>query len=103
MVFSCLKKGIIWRVGNGTQIRTWRDLWIPCGPSFKPTTLKRNCRLNRVSDFMDDNGIWNNRLLNEHFWPMDVLQIRKIRTSPRQQDDFLAWHPEKSGYFTVII
>jgi hypothetical protein len=23
-----LKKGIIWRVGNGTYIRAWRDPWI---------------------------------------------------------------------------
>jgi hypothetical protein len=24
-----LKKGIVWRVGNGATIRAWRDLWIP--------------------------------------------------------------------------
>ena len=24
-----LKKGVIWRVGNGALIRTWRDPWIP--------------------------------------------------------------------------
>ena len=29
-----VKKGIIWRVGDGTLIRTWRDAWIPRGITF---------------------------------------------------------------------
>ena len=38
-----LKKGIIWRVGNGTLIKTWRDAWIPRGHNFRPVTPKGNC------------------------------------------------------------
>lgn len=41
-----LKKGIIWRVGDGALIRTWRDPWIPRPSSYRPITLKRNCRFN---------------------------------------------------------
>ena len=52
-----VKKGFIWRVGCGSQIRTWRDPWIPRGLSFRPVTPKRNCRLNRVSDFLNGNGV----------------------------------------------
>lgn len=40
-----LKKGIIWRVGNGTQIRIWRDPWIPREPSLRVTTRQGRCRL----------------------------------------------------------
>jgi hypothetical protein len=29
--FQALKKGIIWRVGDGEQIRIWDDPWIPRG------------------------------------------------------------------------
>ena len=65
-----VKKGIIWRVGNGAMIRTWRDPWIPRCSSFGPVTLKRNCRFNRVADFLDDNGSWNIDMLNTHFWVM---------------------------------
>ena len=36
-----LKKGIIWRVGDGTLIKTWRDAWIPRGHNFRPVTPKR--------------------------------------------------------------
>ena len=96
-----LKKGIIWRVGNGTLIRTWRDPWIPRPYSYRPITPKRNCRFNRVSDFLDMNGAWRMDRLRDHFWAMDIEHILKIRTSPRLRTDFVAWAPEKSGLFTV--
>ena len=37
----------------------------------------------------------------EHFWPMDVAEILKIRTSPRRRQDFIGWYPELHGIFTV--
>ena len=80
-----VKKGIIWRVGNGTMIKTWRDAWIPCGHNFRPVTPKRNCRYNWVADFLDEHGAWDVQRLREHFWDMDVCEILKIRTSPRNQ------------------
>ena len=51
-----LKQGLIWRIGNGRSVRIWRDPWIPRGHNFQQVTPKRNCRFNRVSDFIDDNG-----------------------------------------------
>ena len=53
-----IKKGVIWRVGNGTKIRTWRDPWLPRPYSFRPITPKGNCSFNRASDFLDGNGAW---------------------------------------------
>ena len=53
-----IKKGGIWRVGNGTKIRTWRDPWLPRPYSFRPLTLKGNFRFNWVADFLDGNGAW---------------------------------------------
>lgn len=43
--------------------------------------------LNRVSDFLDENGAWIKEWLDECFW--------------RSQEDFLAWHPERSGLLTL--
>ena len=78
-----LKKGIIWRVGDGTLIKTWRDAWIPRGQNFRPVPQKRNCRCNWVSAFLNEHGAWNEQRLREHFWELGVHEILKIRTSPR--------------------
>ena len=96
-----MKKGIIWRVGNGTLIKTWRDAWIPRGHNFRPVTPKGNCRYNWVADFLDEHGAWNVQRLREHFWDLDVRVILKSRTSPRNEQDFIAWFPQKSGQFNV--
>ncbi|XBI48822.1 hypothetical protein VPH35_112485 [Triticum aestivum] len=96
-----VKKGVIWRVGNGVKIHTWHDPWLPRPYSFRPITPKEICLFNRVSDFLDGNGAWKQDRLREFFWPMDIDHILKIKTSPRQRDDFLAWYPEKRGGLTV--
>uniref|UniRef100_A0A453MYJ1 Reverse transcriptase zinc-binding domain-containing protein n=1 Tax=Aegilops tauschii subsp. strangulata TaxID=200361 RepID=A0A453MYJ1_AEGTS len=95
-----LKRGVIWRVGNGADIRTWRDPWIPRPSSFRPITPKEPPFLLVVADFIDDNGAWRVDRHREFFWPMDVDYIL-IRTSPRNRDDFVSWFPEKCGAFTV--
>ncbi|CAO2188287.1 unnamed protein product [Urochloa humidicola] len=38
-----LKEGIIWRIGNGTQVQIWRDPWIPRDWSLRVTTNKGRC------------------------------------------------------------
>ena len=96
-----VKKGMIWRVGNGSSIRTWRDPWIPRGTNFRPISPKRQCRLNRVSDFINEYGAWNEETLKKHFCLADVSAILKIRTSPRLEQDFIAWGPDPKGIFTV--
>ena len=94
-----LKKGLIWRVGNGQSIRIWRDSWIPRASSYKPVSAKRRCRLRFVSQLIDHDGTWKTDVLQQYFLPIDVMEIRKIRLSLRLQDDFLAWAPEKHGFF----
>ena len=31
-----LKKGVRWRVGNGRDIRIWKDTWLPHQENFLP-------------------------------------------------------------------
>ena len=40
-----LKKGLIWRVGDGKSIRMWRDSWIPRPFSYRPISPQGLCRL----------------------------------------------------------
>ena len=40
-----LKKGLIWRIGDGRSIRVWRDNWIPRPFSYKPSSRPGVCRI----------------------------------------------------------
>jgi hypothetical protein len=96
-----LKKGIIWRVGNGLSIRVWRDNWIPRSTHFKPYGTVRRSRIRRVSELLDEYGAWREQKIRDIFRPVDAEAILAIRTSPRLEADFLAWQPEMNGIFTV--
>lgn len=96
-----LKKGIIWRVDNGQSIRMWRDPWIPRDHSRRPMTMRGNCRLKWVSDLIGQDGTWDVAQIRRCFLNIDIELILSICLSPRQEEDFLAWHPDKSGRFSV--
>ena len=96
-----LKKGLIWRVGNRRSIQVWHDNWIPWPFSYKSITIQGMRRIRFVSDFLNENGSWNLALLQQYFLPADVVEILKIRASPRLGDDTLAWGPGKYGVFSV--
>ncbi|EEC84030.1 hypothetical protein OsI_30257 [Oryza sativa Indica Group] len=96
-----LKKGIIWHIGNGKSVKLWRDPWIPRSYSRRPISAKRNCRLRWVSDLIDRSGSWDTDKISHHFLPMDVEAILNIRLSSRLEEDFIAWHPDRLGRFSV--
>jgi hypothetical protein len=96
-----LKQGVIWHVGNGAKIRAWRDPWIPSADNHLPKSERGRCRYRWVSDFIAQNGAWDVQRLQQYFMEEEVTEILKIRTSSRGEDDFISWHPEKLGIFTV--
>jgi hypothetical protein len=97
-----LKKGIIWRVGCGSQIRIWRDPWIPRAHSFRVTSRKGRCRLKWVSKLFDNQGHdWDYGKLTEIFNQGGAEIIAKIKLPRRRTEDFLAWSLEKAGMFTI--
>jgi hypothetical protein len=48
-----LKKGVIWRVGNGENISIWEDPWVPCGVTRRPITPRRGNILSRVAELIN--------------------------------------------------
>ncbi|EEC76673.1 hypothetical protein OsI_14649 [Oryza sativa Indica Group] len=96
-----LKKGIIWRVGNGLSIRIWRDPWLPRDSTRRPITKKGNCRLRWVSELLQENGEWDVDKVQNTFWPIDTDSILKIRTAGGRETDFAAWHPDRLGRFSL--
>lgn len=86
---------------DGEDVRIWRDPWIPRDHGRRPISPRRNCRLKWVSELLTPDGNWNMELLLLYFLPVDIEYIIKIKPSTRNKRDFLAWHPDKRGQFSV--
>jgi hypothetical protein len=87
---------------DGSQIKNWRDLWLPRPLSRRITLKKGRCRLKWVSELMVlGRREWNEQLLRTCLYPHDVAEVMKIRLPDRDEEDFVAWHNERSGIFTV--
>jgi hypothetical protein len=96
------KRGHIWRVGDGTSINIWSDPWIPSSPSRKVATRRGNIVYTRVSDLINqETGAWDEEILSELFWSIDVQRILNIPLATNLMEDFISWHPSKSGIFSV--
>jgi hypothetical protein len=95
------KEGMIWRVGDGRNIRIWDDPWFRSGVTRQPTTHKGESELIFVSELIDtETCIWNQNLIEQHFLPDDVTTILSIPLRD-QDEDLVAWHFDSKGLFSV--
>lgn len=70
---------IIWRVGDGENIRIWDDPWIPAGNSRRPRTPRGATLLTKVAELIDPiTGSWDVQLVKELFCEEDVTNILAI-------------------------
>jgi hypothetical protein len=71
-----VKKGMIWRVGDGVGLNIWSDPWIPREPSRRPITPRGHNILTDVSDLVDPyTGNWDEMLVRDSFWEEDANLI----------------------------
>jgi hypothetical protein len=96
-----LKEGIVWRIGDGTNVNIWTDPWLARDDAQKPITPRGQCIFTKVSELIDPTtGQWDVQLVTENFWKMDADVI--LATPIREDfEDFFAWHYESKGIFTV--
>lgn len=96
------KKGCIWGVGDGVKIHIWNDCWIPNSASRKVIIVWGNRVLTMVSELIDPSTReWDEQLIRDNFWPIDVDRILQIPIYHQQTEDFVAWHLTKNGIFSV--
>ena len=96
-----LKRGVIWRVGDGRRIKIWDDPWIPREWSRRPITPRSNNILTHVDELIDpSSGQWDEQLVREIFWQQDVEQILSIPVHI-EMEDVVAWHYDSRGLFSV--
>ena len=97
-----LKKGLIWRVGDGRKINIQRDQWIPRKEGLKTTNVIHRSRLRWVNQLMRPDGSgWNTNLIHQLFYRFDAEAICSIKLPKSEVEDCLAWHYEKTGTFSV--
>jgi len=48
-----LKEGIIWRIGDGNQVKIWSDPWIPRSETRKVITPRNRSLLTKVAELID--------------------------------------------------
>lgn len=96
------KKGYIWRVGSGEDIKIWSDPWIPSSPDRKVITPRGQTILTKVCELIDQvQGTWDEDLVRNIFNPVDARRILQIPLNHHAFEDFIAWQPNKSGIFSV--
>ena len=96
-----LKKGIIWRVGNGANIKIWKDPWIPKEWSRLPSWPRRMNLQQTVDELVDPGlGTWDEQLVRQTFCQEDAEIILAIPVHT-EMDDCVAWHYDKKGIFSV--
>jgi hypothetical protein len=96
-----LKQGIILRIGDGSSVRIWRDNWLPRKAGLKITSDRNSSRLIKVKSLIDEDQAWKTDLLEQSFFPHDVVHILKIKLPSTPTKDMPAWNYEKNGIFSV--
>jgi hypothetical protein len=91
-----LKKGVVWRIGDGKQINIWRCNWLPRDNGLRVTGKRHAYRLKWVHQLWNASRTgWNVQVLNRVFWDHDIEVIRKLKIPGGQFEDVLAWHYEE--------
>ena len=78
------------------------DPWIPGSPDRKVISARGQTVLTTVSDLIDPiAGSLDEALVHSIFNPVDVRRILEIPVHHSAFEDFIAWHPDRKGLFTV--
>lgn len=94
-----LKKGVIWRLGDGCNINIWNDPWLPREWSRRPKTPRGQ---NLVTQVIIDplTGDWDREMVRDIFWEDDVKLILALPIH-ENRSNVLAWHFDSKGIFSV--
>ena len=96
------KRGYIWRIGTGENVNIWSDPWIPSSPDRKVISPRGLSILTKVSDLICPiTSTWDEQILIDNFYSVDVERIMRIPLNPHSFDDFMAWHLDRKGVFSV--
>lgn len=73
-----LKENHSWEIGNGENINLWHDRWLPNGNFPKPRGDVSNTQFKKVVHIIDNNGNWNNNLIEHLFDSNTIKEIKSL-------------------------
>ena len=98
---ALLKEGMVWRVGNGTQIKIWDDPWV-LDDNGRYITSEKQGDLSMVSELIDfDRMQWKVPMIEALFNERDVSCILATPLSSTPLKDELTWAFTKDACYSV--
>lgn len=97
---SVIKKGMIWRIGDGKNVFVFHDNWIPDDFPSKAISCRLDVSDKSMISTMIDTGsrAWNEELLRNSIAPLKIMAILICRI---EQEDCLVWPRSRRGSYTV--
>lgn len=92
MVFQ---NGLRWRIGNGTKVQIYKSCWIPKPETFRVISLPTLPMEAKVSELIDQNNMWKESMIQQHFLSDDAEKILKIPPPKAPSLDQPLWHYDK--------
>lgn len=85
-----LEKGLIWRIGDGQPIRSFKDNWVPDKINvcvYSPVSLDINLK---VLKLINPSGSWRTNVVHQSFLEVEVNLACKINIGGIDRNDKLA-------------
>ena len=98
-----VKRGLKWRIGNGSQVRIFQDAWLPGSRQGKALSLALESHANAmVSSLINHvDRYWKVAEIDSLFLPEEAAIIKAIQLSLFDRDDFPVWPYTRDGVFSV--
>jgi hypothetical protein len=97
-----LQEGLMWRVGNGSNIKLWEDKWISATSHKIQDPIRVLSRDVKIADIINpEANWWDIPLIKQFFSRETVGKICSILISPQLHEDKLIWAWTNNGLFLV--
>jgi hypothetical protein len=97
-----VKRGALWRIGNGLSINIMKNYWIPGTiPCALRSLTPVHYELKVASLFAADGYSWDVDRVRSWFAEDVALQILQLPISRHRDEDFLSWPHTRHGGYSV--